>query len=159
MSFKISLITSSQLGVDRAVLDWSITNNLPHGGWCPQGTLGGTDPLDPKYRLKETAGPAILESVESNVRDSEATLVFTLGPKATGPAMKASTYAKKQKKPVLHVHRAVLGASERVIEFLDKYYVRRLHVTGSTEADEPGVGNWATMTLDRVKSTFDRRPD
>ena len=60
---------------------------------------------------------------------------------------------------MLHVHRAVLGASERVIEFLDKYYVRRLHVTGSTEADEPGVGNWATMTLDRVKSTFDRRPD
>jgi hypothetical protein len=52
-----------------------------------------------------------------------------------------------------------LGASERVIEFLDKYYIRRLHVTGSTEADEPGVGNWATMTLDRVKSTFDRRPD
>jgi hypothetical protein len=159
MSFKISLITSSQVGVDRAVLDWAITNSLPHGGWCPQGTLTGTDPLDPKYRLKETAGPAILESVESNVRDSEATLVFTLGPKATGPAMKASTYAKKQKKPVLHVHRAVLGASERVIEFLDKYYVRRLHVTGSTEADEPGVGNWATMTLDRVKSTFDRRPD
>ena len=83
----------------------------------------------------------------------------TIGPKATGPAMKASTYAKKQKKPVLHIHRAVLGASERVIEFLDKYYIRRLHVTGSTEADEPGVGNWATMTLDRVKSTFDRRPD
>lgn len=117
MSFKISLITSSQVGVDRAVLDWAITNSLPHGGWCPQGTLTGTDPLDPKYRLKETAGPAILESVESNVRDSEATLVFTLGPKATGPAMKASTYAKSRRSPCCmciapcSVHRSVSSSS------------------------------------------------
>lgn len=158
MPFKISIITSSKLGADRAALDWALTNSMPHGGWCPLGNLTGEEPLDLKYKLKETATDAVLESVESNVRDSDATVVFTLGPKATGPAQKASTYAKKQKKPVLHVHRAVLGASERVVEFLDKYYVRRLHVTGSTETEEAGIGAWVAMTLDRVKSTIDRRP-
>lgn len=158
MPLKISIITSSQLGADRAALDWALANSMPHGGWCPPGVLSGTEPLDPKYKLKETAGEAAFECVDNNVRDSDATVVITIGPKATGAAQKASTYAKKQKKPVLHVHRAVLGASERVVEFLDKHYIRRLHVTGSTEADEPGVGNWVTMTLDRVKSTIDRRP-
>jgi hypothetical protein len=158
MSLKISIITSSQEGADRAALDWALTNSIPHGGWRPQ-RMEGEEALDPKYRLKEGSTQDILESVECNVRDSDATVVFTVGPKAAGPAQKASTYAKKQKKPVLHVHRGVLGASERVVEFLDKHYIRRLHVTGSTETAEPGVGNWVAMTLDRVKSTFDRRPD
>jgi hypothetical protein len=148
MPLKISLITSSRSGADRALLDWALANSIPHGGWCPQGTIN-----------KETEGEAPLQSIESNVRDSEATLVFSLGPKATGLAQKAVTLAKKTKKPVLHVHRAVLGAAERVVEFLDKYYVRRLHVTGTTEEEEAGIGSWAAMTLDRVKSTFDRRPE
>lgn len=158
MPFKISIITSSRIGADRAALDWALANEMPHGGWCPAGMLAGDEPLDPKYRLKETATEAPLESVESNVRDSDATVVFTLGPKATGPAQKAVSYSKKQKKPVLHVHRAVLGASERVVEFLDKHYIRRLHVTGTAETEEAGVGGFVTMTLDRVKSTIDRRP-
>ena len=159
MPLKISLITSSRSGADRAMLDWALANSIPHGGWCPLGTVTGAEPLDPKYRLKETETEAPLQSVESNVRDSDATLVFTLGPKAAGLAQKAVSLAKKTKKPVLHVHRAVLGASERVTEFLDKHYVRRLHVTGSTEEEEAGIGGWAAMTLDRVKSTFDRRPE
>lgn len=159
MPLKISLITSSQIGADRALLDWALANSIPHGGWCPKGTVTGVEPLDPKYRLKETETEAPLQSVESNVRDSDATLVFSLGPKTTGLAQKAVTLSKKTKKPVLHVHRAVLGAAERVVEFLDKYYVRRLHITGTTEAEEPGIGGWAAMTLDRVKSTFDRRPE
>ena len=159
MPFKISIITSSKEGADRAALDWSLENGMPHGGWCPLGSLAGDTPLDPKYRLKETETEAILESVDCNVRDSDATLIISIGPKATGPAQKASTYSKKQKKPVLHVHRAVLGAAERVVEFIDKYYIRRLHVTGTNETEEPGIGDWVKMTLDRVKSTIDRRPD
>ena len=159
MPFKISIITSSKEGADRAALDWSLENGMPHGGWCPLGTLTGVVPLDEKYRLKETETEAVLESVDCNVRDSDATLIITIGPKATGPAQKASTYSKKQKKPVLHVHRAVLGAAERVVEFIDKHYIRRLHVTGANETEEPGISNWVKMTLDRVKSTIDRRPD
>ena len=158
MALKISIITGSREGAERAALDWALTNSIPHGGWRPQ-LLPGEEALDPKYKLKEAESPDILACVDNNVRDSDATVIFTLGPKAAGPAQKASTYAKKQKKPVLHVHRAVLGAAERVVEFMDKYYIRRLHVAGSTEAEEAGSGAWAAMTLDRVKSTFDRRPE
>ncbi|MBL9132040.1 MAG: hypothetical protein JNG86_12630 [Verrucomicrobiaceae bacterium] len=158
MALKISIITGFQEGAERAALDWALTNSIPHGGWRPQ-RLPDEEALDPKYKLKEAETADVLGSVENNVRDSDATVIFTVGPKTSGPAQKANTYAKKQKKPVLHVHRAVLGAAERVVEFMDKHYIRRLHVTGSTEAAEPGAGNWVSMTLDRVKSTFDRRPD
>lgn len=159
MPLKISIITGSQTGADRAALDWALSHNFPHGGWCPPGTLTGDEPLDPKYRLKETESELPVQSVENNVRDSDATVVVTLGPKTSGLCQKANTQAKKQKKPVLHVHRAVLGAAERVVEFMDKHYIRRLHLTGSTEDVEPGIGAWVTMTMERVKSTIDRRPE
>ncbi len=159
MPLKISIITGVQKGADRAALDWAIKNSMPHGGWCPLGRVASDGPLDAQYKLKETATEAILESVEGNVRDSDATVVFTLGPKATGPAQKAGTLAKKTKKPYLHLHRAILGVSERLTEFMDKYYTRRLHITGSTEADEAGISDWVTGTLDKMKGNFDRRPE
>jgi hypothetical protein len=60
---------------------------------------------------------------------------------------------------VLHVHRGILGVSEKIVAFLDKYYVRRLHLTGSPEADEPGLGVWVTSELEKAKGILDRRPD
>lgn len=156
MPFKIVIISGSQTGAERAALDWSVKHDLPRGGWCPGGL---TEPVDPVYKLKEAATEKMLEVIDSNVRDSEATIVFTLGPKATGFAQKAGSAARKQKKPILHVHRGILGVSEKIVAFLDKYYVRRLHITGSTEADEPGLGTWVTSEMEKAKVILDRRPE
>ncbi|MGV3663496.1 MAG: YpsA SLOG family protein [Prosthecobacter sp.] len=156
MPFKIVIISGSQSGAERAALDWSVKHELPRGGWCPGGL---TEPLDPAYKLKEAATEKMLEVIDANVRDSEATIVFTLGPKAAGFAQKAGAAARKQKKPILHVHRGILGVSEKIVAFLDKYYVRRLHVTGSTEADEPGLSVWVTSELEKSKVILDRRPE
>ena len=156
MPFKIVIISGSQLGAERAALDWSVKHDLPRGGWCPAGL---TEPMDPVYKLKEASTEKMLEVIDANVRDSEATIVFTLGPKAAGLAQKAGAAARKQKKPILHVHRGILGVSEKIVAFLDKYYVRRLHVTGSTEADEPGLSVWMTSELEKSKVILDRRPE
>ena len=159
MAFKLVIITGAQLGVERASLEWALKHAFPHGGWCPKGLLGSTEPLDPRYKLKEGETENLLEAVGSNVRDAEATLVFTLAPKAAGAAQKAVSAAKKQKKPVLHVHRGILGVSEKIVAFMDKYYVRRLHITGSMDTDEPGVGDWAANELEKAKGILDRRPE
>ena len=156
MAFKIIIISGSQTGVERAALDWAVKHDMPRGGWYPAALA---EAPDAQYKLKEGATDKPLEAVESNVRDSEATLVFTLATKATGLAQKAVSNARKQKKPVLHVHRGILGVSEKIVAFLDKYYVRRLHITGSTEADEAGVSAWATGELEKAKIIFDRRPE
>lgn len=159
MAFKIVIITGAQTGVERAALDWALKYEFPHGGWCPQGALATEEPIDPRYKLKEGATDSLLEAITSNVRDAEATLVFTLAPKAAGMAQKAVSNAKKQKKPVLHVHRGILGVSEKIVAFLDKHYVRRLHVTGSMETDEAGVSDWAMGEMEKAKGIMDRRPE
>ncbi len=158
MALKLVIITASQKGANRTALDWAIKCEFPHGGWCPVGCLTEDDAPLP-YKLKETPTENVLESVEYNVRDSDATLVLTLGPKTAGAAQKAVSYAKKQKKPILHLHRGLLGVSEKIVGFLDKYYVRRLHLTGSSEADEAGISAWMSAELDKAKSILDRRPD
>lgn len=159
MAFKLVIITGSQMGVERAALEWALKHECPHGGWCPKGILGSAEPLDPRYKLKEGETENVLEAVTCNVRDAEATLVFTLAAKAAGTAQKAVSSAKKQKKPVLHVHRGILGVSEKIVAFMDKHYIRRMHITGSTDIDEPGVSDWAVGELEKAKVILDRRPD
>lgn len=156
MAFKLVIISGAQTGVERAVLDWTIKHDLPRGGWCPAGL---TEAPDPQYKLKTGATENVLEAIESNVRDSDATVVFTQAAKAIGTAQKAVSQAKKQKKPILHVHRGLLGVSEKIVAFLDKCYARRLHITGSVESDEAGIGAWASSEMEKAKGILDRRPD
>ncbi|MCX6849676.1 MAG: hypothetical protein NTY98_12205 [Verrucomicrobia bacterium] len=118
MAFKLVIITGAQLGVERAALEWALKYECPHGGWCPKGLLGSAEPLDPRYKLKEGETENVIEAVSSNVRDAEATLVFTLATKAAGTAQKAVSTARKLKKPVLHVHRGILGVSEKIVAFM-----------------------------------------
>ncbi len=156
MAFKLVIISGAQTGVERAALDWTVKHALPRAGWHPAALTEAPDPL---YKLREAATENVLEVIDANIRDADATVVFTQAAKATGTAQKAVSTSKKHKKPVLHVHRGILGVSEKIVAFLDKYYVRRLHLTGSPEADEPGLGVWVTSELEKAKGILDRRPD
>lgn len=156
MAYKLVILSGAQTGVERAVLEWTVKHDLPRGGWFPAGLA---ETPDQAHRLKQSESDSLLVSIESNVRDSEATLVFTMAAKATGMAQKALSNAKKQKKPVMHAHRGLLGVSEKIVAFLDKHYVRRLHVTGLTEEEEAGLGTWAATEMEKAKAILDRRPD
>ncbi|HSI64318.1 MAG TPA: putative molybdenum carrier protein, partial [Candidatus Saccharimonadia bacterium] len=113
--------------------------------------------LDDKYQLKETPSEEGMERIEWNVRDADATVVFTLAEKASGGSQKTLSISRKLKKPVLHLHRGVLAASEKLVTFLEKYYVRRLHIAASRESKEPGLEAWVAMTLDKAKRLIDER--
>lgn len=156
MAFKLVIISGAQTGVERAALDWTVKHDLPRAGWHPAAL---TEVPDPLYKLREAATENVLEVIDANIRDADATVVFTQAAKATGTAQKAVSTSKKHKKPVLHVHRGILGVSEKIVAFLDKYYVRRLHLTGSPETDEPGLGAWVASELEKAKGILDRRPD
>jgi hypothetical protein len=157
MSWNIIIISDGQTGANRAALDFALKQGIPHGGWCAKGrqTLDGT--LDPKYKLKEVTTEDGPDRTEWNVRDSDATVVLTLGLKATGTGLAAARYAKKTKKPCLHLHRGILGTSEKFIAFADKYSVRRLHISGSTEDDEPGINAWVDALLRKVHKEMEAR--
>ncbi len=157
MSWNIIIISGGQTGADRAALDFAIKQGIPHGGWCPKGRLALDGPLDAQYKLKETPAEEGPERTEWNVRDSDATVVFTLAEKATGGALATLRYAKKAKKPCLHLHRRILGTSEKLIAFTDKYSVKRLNVAGSTEADEPGIYAWVSALLQKATREMEMR--
>ena len=157
MSWKVVIISGGQTGADRAGLDFAIKHNIPHGGWCPKGRKALDGPLDEKYKLKETPSDDYPERTEWNVRDTDATVVFTFAEKPTGGSRKTLTLAKKLKKPCLHLHRGILGIPDKLIAFLDKHYVRRLNIAGSRESKEPGLYDWVTNVLERTTASLEER--
>jgi hypothetical protein len=68
------------------------------GGWCPKGRKAEDGPIDPKYPLKETPSASYIQRTEWNVRDSDATVVFSIEPTLTGGSLKTMEFARKQKK-------------------------------------------------------------
>ncbi|MGB7768236.1 MAG: putative molybdenum carrier protein [Verrucomicrobiia bacterium] len=41
MKSPLKIMSGGQTGVDRAALEWALTNGVSHGGWCPQRPQGG----------------------------------------------------------------------------------------------------------------------
>ncbi len=156
MPLQIVIISGGQTGADRAALDWAITHSIPHGGWCPQGRVTPDGPLDGKYQLRETPSDEHAERTEWNVRDSDATVVFTLAAQTVGAAKKTITCARKLKKPCLHLHRGILAVSEKLLTFIEKHQARRLNMTGACESEEPGLAAWVALSLDKLKAMADR---
>lgn len=64
----------------------AIALGIPHGGWCPGGRRAQDGTIPARYILTETPGANYLQRTEWNVRDSDGTVVFTLGKAATGAA-------------------------------------------------------------------------
>jgi Circularly permutated YpsA SLOG family len=155
MTLEIIIFSGGQTGADRAALDWAIANNIPHGGWCPLGRGAEDGELDAKYKLKETPTDVELERTQFNVRDADATVVFTVAPKASGGAQKALSAARKLKKPVLHLHRGILAVGEKLALFIDKHGVRRLNVAGSRESEEPGIYEWVGDAMEKMKVRYE----
>ena len=156
MTVRFAIISGGQMGADRAALDWALQHDNPHGGWCPKGRLAADGPLDVRYQLKETPLEDLLQRTEWNVRDSDASVVLTLRPKATGAAQKTLTYSKKHRRPVLHLHSGVLAAASKLATFVQDHRIRRLNIAGSVESDEPGIYAWAMSILDKTRDILDR---
>src|ERR1700722_8066936 len=77
----MKLLSGGQSGVDRAVLDVALAQDIDYGGWCPKGGWAEDLPEPPgllaKYPLlKETplADPA--QRTEWNVRDADACMIL-----------------------------------------------------------------------------------
>lgn len=142
--FKV--ISGGQTGADRAGLDWAISHDLPHGGWCPKGRRSEDGPIDPRYILVETSTPGYLQRTEWNVRDSDATLIFTLTERLDGGSKKTAEFAEKLGKPWRHIHPRV--HPKYIARFLKIHQVKILNVAGKRESSMPGVSKWTVETLE-----------
>ncbi|CAN5167006.1 putative molybdenum carrier protein [soil metagenome] len=145
------MVSGGQTGADRAALDWAIARGIPHQGWCPAGRRSEDGPLDRRYLLRETPGEGYLERTRWNVRDSDGTVIFTLGPDLAGGSLATWNHARALEKPVTHISRALSGNPAADLDrFLETYGIQVLNVAGPRASGEPGVGAFVHDVLDAL---------
>src|SRR5260370_32549443 len=103
--------------------------------------------MDPKYPLKETPSAANLQRTEWNIRDSDATILFSIEPTLTGGSLRTMEFARKHGKPHLHLCAGDEAAADKLRAFFEYHDVKVLNVAGPRASTEPGVGELVTRTL------------
>ena len=145
------IVAGGQTGADRAGLDVAIRWNFPYGGWCPKNRKAEDGPISTQYQLVETPSASYLQRTEWNVRDSDATVIFTLAPTLTGGSKRTAEFAIKHRKPCLHLpkHSSSYGSPARLLQqFVEENSVQVLNVAGTRGSKEPDVWRFAYDTLE-----------
>lgn len=146
------ILSGGQTGADRAALDWAIANNVPHGGWCPLGRLAEDGRIDDRYSLRETPSPDYIQRTEWNVRDADATVIFSSASVLTGGSLATAELATIQGKPFLHLHndRPATDNADILEEFLLVKKVRALNVAGPRASGDTKAYRLVHTVLDAL---------
>ncbi len=146
------IVSGGQTGADRAGLDFAIAQRLPHGGWCPAGRVAEDGPIDWRYRLKETPSPAYAQRTEWNVRDSDGTVIFSVGPEVFGGSRLTIEFAQQHRKPWILISQARDGAdaAQKLRDFLIRHKIAVLNVAGPRASSEPAVAEFVVSVLAKL---------
>jgi predicted Rossmann-fold nucleotide-binding protein len=93
------IVSGGQTGADRAGLDVAIRLGMSHGGWCPAGRRAEGGQIPACYQLTETQSASYVSRTNRNIRDSDATVVFTFEEELSGGSKRTALVALGKKKP------------------------------------------------------------
>lgn len=144
--------------MDRAALDWAMKFGVEHGGWCPRGRLAEDGRIEPQYDLTETPSDDYSVRTQWNVRDSDATVIMSLGDSIVGGTELTRAMAIAYHKPVIHVtlDSGVDLASARLKAFLAGHAVKVLNVAGPRASQEHGMEPFVFDVLEAVFRDVER---
>ena len=145
------IVSGGQTGADRAGLDVAIRWAFPHGGWCPKGRKAEDGIIGGQYQLVETPSASYLQRTEWNVRDSDATVVFTLASTLTGGSKRTAEFAETHRKPWIHLAQRSSSYESPALmlqRFVEENGVQVLNVAGTRASKEPGLWKWVFETLE-----------
>jgi hypothetical protein len=148
------IISGGQTGVDRAALDVALELGIAVGGWCPKGRRAEDGRIQRRYPLRETPSTRYAQRTAWNVRDSDATLILTLGPLTRGTAFThklTHTYGR----PMFVVDLAETRAVSPVRRWLNKHNVRTLNVAGPRASTEREINVLSERYLRRLFVSLD----
>jgi hypothetical protein len=146
------IVSGGQTGADRAALDWAIDNDIPHGGWCPAGRLAEDGVIDSKYNLRETSKADYLQRTEWNVRDSDATVIFSIKADLMGGSLATQKLADKHLKASLHLT-SLQSPAENATQlrgFIRKHEIKVLNIAGPRASGEPELRPLVQTVLDEL---------
>jgi len=108
--------------------------------------------IEARYDLRETPEADYLQRTEWNVRDSDATVIFSLAPQLTGGSLATAELASGLGKPYLHLSglQDVLDNVRQLAVFLHRHEVRVLNVAGPRASGEPQVGAFIQSIFDEL---------
>jgi len=148
-SCPMKIVSGGQTGVDRAALDAALELGIPCGGWCPRGRRSEDGTIPEKYPLKQSSSSDYRQRTEWNVRDSDGTLIITVGPVSGGTALTVD-YACKHKRPCYVVDLETEPDPIAIRGFIDSNQIQVLNVAEPRESKVPGICDRATGLLRRV---------
>lgn len=143
--------SGGQSGVDRAAHDAALEMGVRIRGWIPRNRWAEDGRIADRYEgLVETESDDVSVRTELNVRDSDATLILTMG-KPTGGTEWTRRCAMKHRKPFLVVDLESLDGAEAVRQasaWLDRLAApARLNVAGPRASKAPAVYERARAVL------------
>jgi hypothetical protein len=149
------IVSGGQTGADRAALDWAAARGVAHGGWCPRGRRAEDGPIAPAYGLRETPSADYAQRTEWNVRDSDGTVIITLGSGLGGGSRLTAEVAAAIGRPCLHLSRERDGdeAGAQLAAFLTTHGIRTLNVAGPRASSEPGIEAFVARVLTRAAAS------
>jgi hypothetical protein len=145
------IVSGGQTGADRAGLDVAIRWNFPYGGWCPKGRRAEDGQIGGQYLLTETPSANYLQRTEWNVRDSDATVIFTISSQLSGGSKRTAEFAEKHRKPWIHLARQEASYEDPALilqRFVEENSVRELNIAGTRGSKEPDVWRFAYDTIE-----------
>lgn len=139
----LTIISGGQTGVDRGALDGALSENVPCGGWCPEGRLAEDGVLDAKYPLVELEKAGYRQRTRQNVMDSDATVIIYQEniQLKSGTELTLATCIKKQK-PYLLIDSSELTTDDtarRIKQFVKDHQVSKLNFGGPRESGAQGI--------------------
>jgi hypothetical protein len=150
------IVSGGQTGADRAGLEVALALGLTTGGWVPRGRRADDGVIPERYSgLVETESDAYEARTEFNVRDSDATVIFSFGPPTGGSALSARV-AELLGKPVLFLDLQACSTEEAVAclsQWLATTGPRVLNVAGSRQSEDPGISAAVTRVLREALQT------
>ena len=144
------IVSGGQTGADRAGLDVAQELGLAAGGWVPRGRRAEDGAIPDRYTsLNETESGSYEERTKLNIRDSDATVIFTFGQPTGGSALTAD-HARALGKPLLVMaldeHRPE-EAIERLRSWLAETRPGTLNVAGARASEAPGIAEATAHVL------------
>jgi hypothetical protein len=130
------IVSGGQTGVDRAALDVALELHFERGGWCPQGRLAEDGRIPQEYPLQETETADYAERTKLNVRDSDGTLILTVGPPIGGTAYTLEC-ARELKKPYCLIDLLQTPQPDEVRRWLEVQRITVLNVAGPRQSQSP----------------------
>jgi hypothetical protein len=138
----MKIASGGDAGADQAAWRVGRALGIATDGWMPRGfqTADGPHPeFADEFGAVEMPANAMLSHVECNVRDSDATL--WIGETTTPKASATVDACQKLGKPCMPIYPDASFEPSHVADWIARNAIRVMHVTGSTEDEEPGIGD------------------